>query len=69
MIASREICDFCGEDVTVGFSVPNCIWNLVAKPDEILCLRCFTRRCDQHLIEWDRYIKFHPVSLKKHLGI
>jgi len=70
IIPSREICKACFEIVRIGFTVPNDIWK-IAVPEHlqhsVLCLNCFTRLADEHLLPWDKCIKFWPVSLSKHL--
>jgi len=67
---SREICKACYEIVRVGFSVPDDIW-AIAVPERLqestLCFNCFTRLADEHLLPWDKHIKFWPVSLITHL--
>lgn len=68
---SREICKICYHPVTVGFSVPDDVWE-AAMPtlvrDHVVCLACFTRLADEKLIEWDREIEFWPVSMAIHIG-
>lgn len=61
----REICSLCSEVSRVMFSVPNAIWELavhVSQLESIVCLRCFTRLADERGVEWDKEIKFRPVS-------
>ena len=71
-MCTREICKCCDESVTVGFSVPDDIWEKAAgrgdgkEPFSVLCLRCFTRRADRLLLKWDKEIQFWPVSLVSH---
>lgn len=70
MATTREICAICGNIVRVGFWVPNAIWKEVVHihyQNSILCLECFTKRADEKFIEWDKLIKFYPVSFKSHL--
>jgi len=65
MAASREICKICFSPNSVGFTVPDDIWEAVISKEynvNITCLRCFTRLADEKLIEWDKDIKFYPVS-------
>ena len=69
-IPHREYCGLCGKVVTVGFHVPDDIWELVVHKSQlqaIHCLECFTRRADEQMVEWDREITFYPISLKSHL--
>ena len=70
IIPSREICKACHQIVRVGFTVPDEIWN-IAVPEHlrncVLCLQCFTRLADEHLLPWDKSIQFWPVSLRTHL--
>ncbi len=68
---TREICKSCWKPVTVGFNVPEKIWNTVIPkglPGKILCLGCFTMLADEMLLGWDEDIEFYPVSLKSHLA-
>lgn len=61
----REICSLCHEVSRVGFSVPDKIWKLAvhrSQIEDIICLRCFTRLADERKVEWDKDIKFYPVS-------
>lgn len=61
----REICSLCHEVSRVGFSVSNKIWELAvhrSQINDIICLRCFTRLADERGVEWDKDIKFYPVS-------
>ena len=62
----REICKCCHNINCVGFYVPNDIWALVVPYEffrKALCLDCFIRFADEKGIEWDKDIKFFPVSL------
>lgn len=65
---TREVCDLCDRESRVGFTVPYAIWERVRGtfPVElsidILCLACFTQRADLLNLEWDRDIRFWPVS-------
>jgi len=71
MIPTREVCSSCGNIIKIGFHVPNKIWKKVVHPsnlNNILCLECFTRKADEKLIEWDKEIKFYPVSFYTHLS-
>jgi len=61
----REICCLCHEVSRVGFHVPNEIWELAVHgkhTNSIICLQCFTRLADERGVEWDKEIKFYPVS-------
>lgn len=64
---TREICKICFHPNRVGFSVPDEVWNIVI-PDihknHVVCLQCFTRLADEHLVEWDKNIEFFPISLQ-----
>ena len=69
MIPTREICSLCHEVSRVGFWVPNEVWLAVVHPNrihDILCVRCFTRLADEKNIQWDKDIKFFPVSCYSH---
>lgn len=65
---TREICDQCDRESRVGFTVPDEMWERVqtSYPAEfsidILCLACFTQRGDSLNLEWDKDIRFWPVS-------
>lgn len=65
----REICCCCNRPSPVGFWVPDEIWNasVPLRFKAILCIACFARFADEAGIEWDREIKFYPVSLRTHL--
>jgi hypothetical protein len=68
-MCTREICTLCYEINRVGFWVPDKIWQAVVPKGyeyNILCLRCFTRIADEKAIEWDKEIKFYPVSWTTH---
>jgi len=68
----REICALCHEVSRVGFWVPDKVWNQAVHPhyqNSILCLRCFTRWADERSVEWDKEIKFYPVSWITHCEI
>jgi transcriptional regulator with PAS, ATPase and Fis domain len=70
MGATREACSICGRISRIGFHVPDEIWRHVIHPhyqNSIVCLACFAERADEHFIEWDKQIEFHPVSFKTHL--
>ena len=70
MIPTRERCGLCHQISPIGFWVPNDVWRTVVHPhyaDSIHCLRCFTDRADEKLVEWDKEIKFYPVSRLTHL--
>ena len=69
--AHREICSLCHEISRVGFWVPNEIWKASvhqSQQNDILCLRCFCRLADERGIEWDKNIKFYPVSWINHIN-
>lgn len=69
-IGTREICKLCYQINTVGFHVPDHIWEAVVPPEvrtRVVCLACFTRLADEKLIPWDCQIEFFPVSLFSHL--
>jgi len=34
--------------------------------NDIICLRCFTRLADEQGVQWDKEIKFYPVSFITH---
>ena len=68
----REICSLCHEISRVGFWVPNTIWKLAvhhSQIEDLVCLRCFTRLADERQVEWDKCIKFYPVSQITHLTL
>lgn len=69
MKPTREICALCHEVSRVGFWVPNEIWELVVlrgHEHSIICLSCFTKIADEKAVEWDKEIKFHPISWVTH---
>lgn len=58
---SREICKLCGEISTVGFDIPEQVWNEVVNGRwNVLCLRCFTRLADEMLVPWSQTIDLFP---------
>lgn len=68
---TRETCCICGDIIRVGFHVPDEIWEQVVHPsriNDIHCLNCFTRRADEKLIDWDKQIRFYPVSFASHIS-
>jgi len=69
-VPAREICKACYEVIRVGFTVPDDLWS-AAVPEHLrqstLCLNCFTRLADEHMLAWDKSIEFWPVSLRTHL--
>ena len=68
-IATRERCQMCHQISSVGFWVPDETWKASVHPhfeNSILCIRCFSSQADEKLVEWDREIKFYPVSLVTH---
>lgn len=67
---TREICKACWKINRIGFIVPNEIWNKSVPnffKNKVLCLDCFTTFADEAGIEWDKDIKFFPVSFLTHL--
>lgn len=65
----REICCLCHEVSRVGFWVPNDVWEASVHRHyitSVICLRCFTRQADERSVEWDKEIKFYPVSWIAH---
>ena len=65
----REICSLCYEISRVGFWVPNDVWRAAIHKhyqNSIICLQCFTRLADEKSVEWDKEIKFYPVSWITH---
>jgi hypothetical protein len=63
---TREICKICFHPVSVGFHVPNAIWQQVLPhilQYRSVCLGCFTRLADEAMVRWDEAIEFFPVSL------
>ena len=65
MNTHREICHLCHEVSRVGFWVPDETWKASvhqSQLNDILCLRCFCRLADERGVEWDKNIKFYPVS-------
>ena len=59
----------CHEVNRVGFWVPNDMWHRAVRKgfeDAIVCLQCFTRIADEKMLEWDKEIKFYPVSAVTH---
>lgn len=68
----REICGLCHRVSPVGFWVPNDVWTSVvhiSQREVIHCLSCFIERADEKLVEWDKEIKFFPVSVRSHLEL
>ena len=66
MALTREWCRMCQHPVTVGFRVPDGVWQEVMHPTlrrRTVCLACFTRLADEMGVEWDDDIEFYPVSL------
>jgi hypothetical protein len=64
---TREICKLCWRPIAIGFTVPDEVWEQVRHPamlGDTMCLSCFVAMADEKLIEWDREIKFWPVSLR-----
>jgi hypothetical protein len=71
-MVTREICKVCYHINTVGFSVPDEIWQVTVPEklqNSVLCLACFIRFADEQLIEWDKDIKFYPVSFATYLRL
>jgi len=69
---SREICKLCYHVNSVGFHVPDEVWEATlpeALWEQIVCLPCFIRLADEKSILWDSEIQLFPVSLATHLGI
>lgn len=69
---TREVCKACWAINSVGFSVPDAVWNTVVPARlqaGVVCLACFARFGDERLIAWDRAIEFFPVSLATHQGV
>lgn len=68
--SSREICKACYHANSVGFRVPDTVWNAVVPErlrNGVVCLGCFTRLADECGVPWDEEIEFFPVSLITHL--
>ena len=66
---TRERCKVCNSVNTVGFSVPDKIWLQVVPKhlqNSVLCIACFTAMGDLVRVQWDKNIKFYPVSLVTH---
>jgi len=62
---SREICDSCHEIIRVSFWVDNNIWKQATPykwENKHLCINCFTRFADERLLDWDKTIRFYPIS-------
>ena len=60
---TRELCKRCPNIVTVGYSVPDSIWESVSQGRwNVLCLQCFSTLADEMELAWDREIQFFPVS-------
>ena len=69
MSQTREVCQMCHEVSRVGFWVPKETWKLAVRKGfehAIVCLPCFTRIADEKAVEWDKDIKFYPVSRVTH---
>lgn len=68
-MSTRELCKLCGRISSVGFSVPDDVWEAVrsaAGQRNVLCLSCFTGIADELGLRWCREIEFWPVSLAAH---
>jgi hypothetical protein len=66
----RQICSLCHREYSIDFLVPKKIWELVthiSQRENLICLDCFTRMADTKFVEWDKGIKFYPVSLVSHI--
>lgn len=62
---TRELCKRCPNIVTVGFSVPEELWEKVSDGRwNILCLQCFTSLADEMGEDWSADIELFPVSRK-----
>ena len=63
---TREICKICYHSNAIGFSVSDQMWEVVI-PEKfqksVVCINCFVRIADEMGVEWDKDIKFFPVSL------
>ena len=68
-MVTREICKICYHPITVGFSVPDHVWNEVV-PEHLqgstVCLACFTRLGDEKEVAWDLGMECFPVSAVTH---
>jgi hypothetical protein len=65
----RQICALCNEISRVDFWVPDEIWKSAlhkSQLNSIICLECFTRLADERSVEWDKEIKFYPISWTTH---
>lgn len=72
VMMSRELCKLCYHVNTIGFRVPDNVWEDIVPEharNGVVCLSCFSRIGDEKLIEWDRDIEFYPVSLATHIGV
>ena len=66
----RQICSVCQREYSIDFVVPNEIWELathINQRESLICLDCFTRMADTRFVEWDKDIKFYPISLVSHI--
>jgi len=72
-IPTRMFCQICGHVHKIDFWVPNEIWVEAIHPkyqNGPVCLNCFTERADEHLLPWDKEIKFLvPCSLATQIEI
>jgi len=62
---TREICKKCGQENPIGFSLPDKIWKQVVSiccQKDVICIYCFIKMADILLVEWDKDIKFYPIS-------
>lgn len=70
MNPTRERCQMCHRISSVGFHVPDAVWEAAVHPhwrNSVLCVQCFIAQADEKLLRWDEEIRFFPVSLRSHL--
>ncbi len=72
----RQICSVCQREYAIDWWVPENIWELATQKHQrnnLICLDCFTRMADTKFVEWEKDIKFYPISLvgfiKKNKGL
>lgn len=71
-IPMRGWCAMCNQPIRVSFWVPDAIWYEAIHPslnNSTICLNCFVTRADEKLLEWDKDIKFYPMSMHEQMRI
>ncbi len=59
-------CQVCGVPSTLGFHVPNDLWDLVTGGDLTpRCIKCFERAAESKQVEWREQAHFFPSTLRR----